>query len=54
MILGIADNLDASAILGDRIAFLKNGRFAFVGSPAEARVSAVPELRAFLNAEEHE
>jgi ABC-type transporter Mla maintaining outer membrane lipid asymmetry ATPase subunit MlaF len=36
--------------VADRITFLKNARFAFTGTPDEARVSDVAELREFLAA----
>jgi phospholipid/cholesterol/gamma-HCH transport system ATP-binding protein len=49
----VTHDITSALFVADRIAFLKDGRFAFVGSPAEAKVSAVPELRAFLNAQEH-
>jgi phospholipid/cholesterol/gamma-HCH transport system ATP-binding protein len=49
----VTHDITSALYVADRIAFLKNGRFAFVGTPAEARVSAVPELRAFLDAEEN-
>ncbi len=48
----VTHDIVSALFVADRIAFLKNGRFVFVGTPDEARVSSVPELRAFLNAEE--
>ena len=50
----VTHDITSALFVADRIAFLKNGRFVFIGTPAEARVSEVPELRAFLNAEENE
>jgi phospholipid/cholesterol/gamma-HCH transport system ATP-binding protein len=50
----VTHDITSALFVADRIAFLKNGRFAFIGTPAEAKVSSVPELRAFLQAEEHE
>jgi phospholipid/cholesterol/gamma-HCH transport system ATP-binding protein len=50
----VTHDITSALFVADRIAFLKNARFAFIGTPEEAKVSSVPELRAFLNAEEHE
>ncbi|HKC24737.1 MAG TPA: ABC transporter ATP-binding protein [Thermoanaerobaculia bacterium] len=50
----VTHDITSALFVADRIAFLKNARFAFIGTPDEAKVSSVPELRAFLNAEEHE
>lgn len=47
----VTHDITSALFVADRIAFLKNGRFAFVGTPEEARVAPVPELRAFLEAE---
>jgi phospholipid/cholesterol/gamma-HCH transport system ATP-binding protein len=49
----VTHDITSALFVADRIAFLKNGRFAFIGSPQEAKASSVPELRAFLQAEEH-
>jgi phospholipid/cholesterol/gamma-HCH transport system ATP-binding protein len=49
----VTHDITSALFVADRIAFLKNGRFVFVGSPAEAKTSSVPELRAFLAAEEN-
>ncbi len=48
----VTHDITSALFVADRIAFLKNGRFVFIGTPEEARVSSVPELRAFLAAEE--
>ncbi len=50
----VTHDITSALFVADRIAFLKNGRFAFVGTPEEAKVASVPELRAFLAAEEEE
>jgi hypothetical protein len=34
--------------VADRIAFLRGGRFDFIGTPEEARASEIPDLHAFL------
>src|SRR5262249_54601036 len=49
----VTHDITSALYVADRIAFLKNGRFAFIGSPEEAKASTVPELKAFLHAEEH-
>ena len=49
----VTHDITSALFVADRIAFLKNGRFAFIGSPEEAKASSVPELKAFLHAEEH-
>src|SRR5205085_9072962 len=49
----VTRDITSAVYVADRIAFLKDGRFAFIGSPAEAKTSSVPELRAFLDAEEN-
>jgi len=48
----VTHDITSALFVADRIAFLKNGRFAFIGTPDEARQSDVPDLRAFLAAEE--
>lgn len=48
----VTHDITSALFVADRIAFLKSGRFVFVGTPEEARTSSVPELRAFLAAEE--
>ncbi len=50
----VTHDIVSALFVADRIAFLLNGRFVFVGTPDEARASSVPELHAFLNAEETE
>lgn len=50
----VTHDIVSALFVADRIAFLKNGRFVFVGTPEEARLSQVPELRAFLEAQETE
>ena len=48
----VTHDIVSALFVADRIAFLKNGRFAFIGTPEEARASEVPDLRAFLVAGE--
>ena len=48
----VTHDISSTLFVADRIAFLKNGRFAFIGTPDEARTSDVADLRAFLAAEE--
>jgi phospholipid/cholesterol/gamma-HCH transport system ATP-binding protein len=48
----VTHDITSALFVADRIAFLKNGRFAFIGTPDEARTSDVADLRAFLAAEE--
>jgi phospholipid/cholesterol/gamma-HCH transport system ATP-binding protein len=48
----VTHDIVSALFVADRIAFLKNARFAFEGTPAEAKVSDVPELREFLSAAE--
>jgi phospholipid/cholesterol/gamma-HCH transport system ATP-binding protein len=48
----VTHDITSALFVADRIAFLKNGRFAFIGTPDEARRSDVADLRAFLAAEE--
>jgi phospholipid/cholesterol/gamma-HCH transport system ATP-binding protein len=48
----VTHDIASALFVADRIAFLKNGRFAFIGTPEEAKRSEVKELRAFLAAEE--
>jgi phospholipid/cholesterol/gamma-HCH transport system ATP-binding protein len=48
----VTHDITSALFVADRIAFLKNGRFAFIGTPEEAKASDVPDLRAFLAAEE--
>ena len=50
----VTHDITSALFVADRIAFLKGGRFAFIGTPDEARRSDVPDLRAFLAAEETE
>lgn len=50
----VTHDISSALFVADRIAFLKNGRFAFIGSPEEAKNSGVKELQAFLNAEEQD
>ena len=49
----VTHDITSALFVADRIAFLKNARFVFTGTPAEAKTSSVPELRAFLAAEEN-
>ncbi len=48
----VTHDITSALFVADRIAFLKNGRFAFIGTPDEAKRSDVADLRAFLAAEE--
>ena len=48
----VTHDIASALFVADRIAFLEKGRFAFVGTPGEARSSEVAALRAFLAAEE--
>lgn len=48
----VTHDITSALFVADRIAFLKNGRFVFIGTPEEAKSSSVAELRAFLAAEE--
>lgn len=48
----VTHDIASALFVADRIAFLEKGRFAFVGTPEEARRSEVAALRAFLSAEE--
>jgi len=48
----VTHDITSTLFVADRIAFLKNGRFAFIGTPDEAKRSEVADLRAFLAAEE--
>jgi phospholipid/cholesterol/gamma-HCH transport system ATP-binding protein len=47
----VTHDIASALYVADRIAFLEEGRFAFVGTPDEARRSEVAALRAFLAAE---
>jgi phospholipid/cholesterol/gamma-HCH transport system ATP-binding protein len=48
----VTHDITSALFVADRIAFLKSGRFAFVGTPDEAKTADVPDLRAYLAAEE--
>ena len=48
----VTHDIASALFVADRIAFLEEGRFAFVGTPAEARLSEVAALRAFLAAQD--
>jgi phospholipid/cholesterol/gamma-HCH transport system ATP-binding protein len=48
----VTHDIVSTLFVADRIAFLQNGRFVFIGTPEEARASEVPDLRAFLAAGE--
>jgi len=48
----VTHDIASALFVADRIAFLEKGRFAFVGTPDEARRADVAALRAFLAAEE--
>jgi phospholipid/cholesterol/gamma-HCH transport system ATP-binding protein len=48
----VTHDIVSALFVADRIAFLQNGRFAFIGTPEQARASEVPDLRAFLVAGE--
>jgi phospholipid/cholesterol/gamma-HCH transport system ATP-binding protein len=52
----VTHDIQSAFLVGDRIAFLQEGRMEFVGSVAEARSSREPALRHFLSggrAEDH-
>jgi len=46
----VTHDIVSALFVADRIAFLQNARFAFVGTPEEAQNSDVADLRAFLAA----
>jgi phospholipid/cholesterol/gamma-HCH transport system ATP-binding protein len=46
----VTHDIVSALFVADRIAFLKDARFAFVGTPEEAHTSDVADLRAFLAA----
>jgi phospholipid/cholesterol/gamma-HCH transport system ATP-binding protein len=46
----VTHDLGSAFYVGDRIAFLHEGRIRFVGSPAEARATPDPPLHEFLTA----
>jgi phospholipid/cholesterol/gamma-HCH transport system ATP-binding protein len=46
----VTHDIVSALFVADRIAFLQNARFAFVGTPEEAHTSDVADLRAFLAA----
>ena len=46
----VTHDIVSALFVADRIAFLQNARFAFVGTPDEAQTSDVVDLRAFLAA----
>lgn len=46
----VTHDISSTLYVADRIAFLMDGRFVFVGPKAEAATSTVPELRAFFEA----
>jgi len=48
----VTHDITSTLFVADRIAFLKNGRFAFIGTPDEAKRSEVADLREFLAAQE--
>jgi phospholipid/cholesterol/gamma-HCH transport system ATP-binding protein len=48
----VTHDIVSALFVADRIAFLQNGRFAFIGTPEEAGAAKVPDLRAFLAAGE--
>lgn len=48
----VTHDIVSALFVADRIAFLQNGRFVFIGTPEEARASEVPDLHAFLVAGE--
>ena len=50
----VTHDIVSTLFVADRIAFLKDGRFIFTGTPEEAHRSEVPDLRAFLAAGEPE
>jgi phospholipid/cholesterol/gamma-HCH transport system ATP-binding protein len=46
----VTHDIASALFVADRIAFLKDGRFAWIGEKAAALASEVPELRAFFEA----
>ena len=46
----VTHDIVSALFVADRLTFLKNARFAFTGTPEEAKVSEVAELREFLSA----
>ena len=48
----VTHDIVSALFVADRIAFLKDAKFVFIGTPEEARASSVPDLRAFLAAGE--
>jgi len=46
----VTHDIVSALFVADRIAFLQNARFAFIGTPEEAQTSGVADLRAFLAA----
>ena len=46
----VTHDIVSALFVADRITFLKDARFAFTGTPEEAKVSDVAELREFLSA----
>ena len=48
----VTHDIASALFVADRIAFIKNGRFVFIGTPDEAKASDVPDLRNFLAAQE--
>ena len=46
----VTHDIPAAYHVGDRIAFLDEGRIAFVGTPEETRAATHPGLRGFLDA----
>ena len=46
----VTHDIVSALFVADRIAFLQNAKFAFVGTPEEAHTSDVADLRAFLAA----
>ena len=46
----VTHDIVSALFVADRITFLKNARFAFTGTPEEAKASDVAELREFLSA----
>jgi phospholipid/cholesterol/gamma-HCH transport system ATP-binding protein len=49
----VTHDITSALFVATRIAFLKSGRFLFLGTPEEAKVSDVADLRAFLSPQEH-
>src|SRR5262245_44338573 len=49
----VTHDIDSALYVGDRIAFLFEGRMLFVGTVDEAKKSGEPELRKFLSARVH-